>query len=167
MRRLFTAALAASLLLTVAVPAASAAKPERFVIDQSEITEAVDELVDDVCGVDLDVTVEGHVIISVWLDAEGNPVYEIDRFSTRFTFRNPATGEIYRLTDAGPDIYEFNWDDGTILYSIIGRAATGSGYAGRVVMLLDLETGEPIGDPLHVSGHELGDWVLNVCEALA
>ena len=167
MRRLFTAALAGSLLLAVAAPAASAAKPERFVVDQAEFTDIVDEIVEDACGIELETTMTGHVIISIWFDAQGNPDREIDRYSTRFTFRNAATGAVYRFADAGPDILQFNWDDGTIVYSLIGRSATGSGYAGRVVLLVDLETGEPIGDPLQVSGHELGDWVENVCDAVA
>jgi hypothetical protein len=166
MRRLVSAAMAASLLLAVVIAPVGAAKPERFVIDQSEATDFVNDIVDAACGVDLDVTFQGHVIGSIWFDAEGNPVKEIDRFSTRAVFRNPDTGAVYRFTDAGPDQYRFDWDAGTITYSIIGRSVTGSAYAGRVVLLLDIDTGDVIGDPLHVSGVELGDWVENVCAAV-
>ena len=167
MRRLSTAALAACLLAAVVVPTVAAGKPDRIVIDQADFTPIIDEIVDGACGVDLETSVRGHVIISIWSDAEGNVIDEIDRFSTRFWFRNPATGEIYRFSDAGPDMYEFDYEAGTITYSIIGRSATGSAVAGRVVLLLDLETGEQIGDPVFVAGHELGDWVENVCGALA
>lgn len=165
MRRLFAALSAASLILAVAAPAALAAKPETFRIDQSTATDFVDDIVDAACGVDLETSVEGHVILSSWFDSEGNLLREIDRYGTRFAFRNPETGEWYRFTDAGPDIFHVDWEAGTITQSLIGRSATGSGYAGKVTLLLDLDFNQ-IGDPIKIAGVELGDWVENVCEAL-
>jgi hypothetical protein len=165
MRRLFAAVGAACLLIAVAVPSAFAGKPETFTIDQSGATDLVDDIVDGACGLDLETSVSGHVILSVWFDAEGNPIREIDRYSTRFVFRNPDTGAWYRFTDAGPDVFHFNWDAGMITQSLIGRSATGSGYAGKVTLLLDLDFNQ-IGDPIKIAGVELGDWVENVCEAV-
>lgn len=165
MRRLFAALAAALLLLALAVPGAFAAKPETFRIDQSTATDFVDDTVDSACGVDLETSVAGHVILSTWFDAEGNPVRQIDRYATRFVFSNPETGAWYRFADAGPDIFHFDWEAGTITQSLIGRSATGSGYAGKVTLLLDLE-GNQIGDPIKIAGVELGDWVQNVCDAL-
>ena len=92
MRRLFVALFAGALILAVAVPAVSAAKPTHSTVDQATDTELFDALVDDACGVDLDVTISGHAITSVWSDAEGNAVRQINRFSTRFVFSNPLTG---------------------------------------------------------------------------
>lgn len=164
MRRLSAALLAAGLILVMSVPAVFAAKPNHSAEDQATITDFIDGLVDDACGVDLDVAISGHVITSVWTDAEGNAVRQINRFSTRFVFSNPSTGEIYRFTDAGPDISAI-FTDGTALVAILGRAPTGSGLAGRLVVLLDAN-GNPIGDPIFVAGKEFGDWVENVCTAL-
>ena len=147
MRRLFAALSAASLILAVAAPAALAAKPETFRIDQSTATDFVDDIVDAACGVDLETSVEGHVILSSWFDSEGNLLREIDRYGTRFAFRNPETGEWYRFTDAGPDIFHVDWE------------------AGTITQLLDLDFNQ-IGDPIKIAGVELGDWVENVCEAL-
>jgi hypothetical protein len=165
MRRLIGAVVASALLLSIAVPSALAAKPERFVVDQSEFSGVVDEIVDAECGVDLDVSMRGHVIISIWFDDEGNPTMEIDRYSTRFVISNPDTGALYRFADAGPDILEFDYEAGIIIYSLIGRSATGSLTAGRVVVPVDLETGE-FGEPVFQAGKDLGDWVENICEAL-
>ena len=81
---------------------ALAAKPETFRIDQSTATDFVDDIVYAACGVDLETSFEGHVILSSWFDSEGNLLREIDRYGTRFAFRNPETGEWYRFTDAGP-----------------------------------------------------------------
>ena len=64
MRRLFAALSAASLILAVAAPAAFATKPETFRIDQSTATDFVDDIVDAACGVDLETSVEGQVILS-------------------------------------------------------------------------------------------------------
>ena len=165
MRRLLVAVGAAFLLVAVAVPTAFGAKPETFRIDQSTATDFVDDIVDAACGVEIETSVAGHVILSVWFDAEGNPVREIDRYGTRFVFRNPDTGAWYRFTDAGPDYFTFDWEAGTITQSLIGRSATGSGYAGKVTLLLDVDFNQ-IGDPIKVAGVELGDWVENVCAAV-
>jgi hypothetical protein len=163
MRRLFVALFAGALILAIAVPAVSAAKPTHSTVDQATDTELFDALVDDACGVDLDVTISGHTITSIWTDAQGNAVRQINRFSTRFVFSNPLTGEIYRLTDAGPDISTI-FADGTARVAIMGRAPTGSGLAGRLVIPVDAE-GNP-GNPIFAAGKEFDDWLESVCTAL-
>ena len=153
-------------LAVLVLPTAVLAKPvERFVLDAAEDSGIVTEILSEACGVPLEATLSGHVIVTIYEDAGGNVSHEIDRYSTRFVVLNPATGETLRFTDAGPDQFRYDHESGTITFSLIGRSATGAANAGKYTILMDLD-GNIITDPVSVAGNDLGDWVANVCAAL-
>jgi hypothetical protein len=138
--------------------AAWAAGPDTFTIDASEFSEDEADFASDACGFPVDASVRGHIVVSVFPD-DARPIREIDRFSFRITYRNPATGESYRLVDAGPDVYK----NGTV--AVIGRSLTGSGVIGRVVF--DAETDDILFEAGRRVNEGDGAYIGAVCEALA
>jgi hypothetical protein len=138
--------------------AAWAAGPDTFTIDAAEFSEVEADFASDACGFTVDASVRGHIVVSVFPD-DARPIREIARFSMRITYRNPATGESYRLVDAGPDLSK----NGTV--AVIGRSITGSGVIGRVVF--DAETDDILFEAGHRMNEGDGAYISAVCEALA
>ena len=144
--------------MVVLAHAAWGAGPETFKIDVSEFSQDESSHASDVCGFTVEAAIRGHIIVSVFPD-DARPIREIARFNLRTTYRNPATGESYRLVDAGPDLTK----NGTV--AVIGRSTTGSGVIGRVVY--DAETGEILFEAGHRVNEGDGAYLGAVCEALA
>lgn len=147
--------LASALVLS---PAAWGAGPETFKIDASEFSEDESDFASDACGFPVEAAVRGHIVVSIFPD-DARPIREIARFSIRITYTNPATGDTYRLVDAGPDLLK----NGTV--AVIGRSLTGSGVIGRVVF--DAETGEILFEAGHRVNDGDGAYIDAVCDALA
>lgn len=157
------ALLAAALLALVVAAPASAAKPERFVIDiatDPDFEAGTEEFLAFACGFDVEVDARGHIIILLFDRANGNgKVVELDVYNMHQTFT--ANGRSVTIpVDAGPDVV-FVGADGQLRVAITGHPTGGSGLAGRTVV--NLETGEVEQE----SGHFIGDWVAMVCEGLA
>jgi hypothetical protein len=133
--------------------AAEAGKPETFKIDLSEFSDIESEFASEACGFPIQATVRGQVVITIFSDGP-SPIVELDRFSSRVRYTNPATGETYSLVDAGPDIYR----DGTV--AITGRSVTGSGVIGRVVF--DLQTEEILFEAGNRLNEGFGAYILAV-----
>jgi hypothetical protein len=138
--------------------AAWGAGPETFRIDASEISEDESDFASDACGFTVEANLRGHIVVSVFPD-DARPIREIARFSIRATYKNPATGETYRLVDAGPDLFK----NGTV--AVTGRSITGSGVIGRVIF--DTETGDILFEAGHRVNEGDGAYIDAVCEALA
>jgi hypothetical protein len=147
--------LAAALVLS---PAASGAGPETFKIDASAFSESESDFASDACRFPVEAAVRGHIVVSIFPD-DARPIREIDRYSIRTRYTNPATEDTYRLVDAGPDLFK----NGTV--AVIGRSITGSGVIGRVVF--DTETGEILFEAGHRVNVGDGAYVDAVCDALA
>lgn len=137
---------------------ASGVGPETFRIDASEFSEDESDFASDACGFTVEAAVRGHIIVSIFPD-DARPIRDIARFSLRVTYSNPATGDTYRLVDAGPDLSK----NGTV--AVIGRSITGSGVIGRVVF--DAETGEILFEAGHRVNAGDGAYIDAVCDALA
>lgn len=146
----------AVVVLAVGAPA-SAVKPETFKIDVSEFGPFESAFATEACGFPVEADIRGHIIVTLFADGP-SPIVELDRFNIRITYTNPATGETFRLVDAGPDIYR----DGTV--TITGRSITGSGVIGRVVF--DLDTFEILFEAGNRVNEGFGNYIFAVCEAL-
>lgn len=157
MRRLalFIAAFLCVLGLTAT---ASAARPEvfKFSFDNPDIEADEAAFVSGICGFPVEVDMEGKVVIHLF---DGGRMVEIDNYSVRGLYTNPANGKTWKLVDSGPDrVYVRN---GELFLGITGRSITGSGVIGLVV--IDLATGEAV----FIAGNDRGFYVDTICAALA
>jgi hypothetical protein len=154
-RAILTAALLCVLGLTAT---ASAARPQvfQFSFDDPAIEAGEAAFVSDVCGFPVEVDLEGKVVVHIF---GGGRTVQVDSYSIRGLYTNPANGKTWRLVDAGPDRVYVR--DGELFLGITGRSLTGSGVIGLVV--IDLATGEAV----FTAGNERGFYVDTICAALA
>jgi hypothetical protein len=159
MHRLVPAALCAVLLGTLAAGSVAAAKPDMFIVDNSDpAVEAEDEaFLLAACGYAIDVEGSGHVVVHVFSDHPR--LLEIDNYRLFNTFSANGKTIVVR-PDAGPDRFWVG-KDGAVYLALVGRSVTGTGVIGRTVVNLD--TGELVSS----HGRELGDFLTAVCEGLA
>lgn len=143
--------------VVVLSPGAWGAGPETFKIDAAQFSGGESDFASDACGFPVKAAVRGHIVVSIFPE-DVRPIREIDRYSIRTTYANPATGDTYRLVDAGPDLFK----NGTV--AVIGRSITGSGVIGRVVF--DADTGEILFEAGHRVNDGDGAYIDAVCDAL-
>ena len=159
MRRLVVTLIGAALLVGLVATPVLAGKPDRFVIDISDpefIAEGEAQLSAD-CGFAVDLEASGHIIVHLF---DGNPrLLEIDNFRMFQTLSANGKTVVVR-PDAGPDIVWIG-RDGAVYLAITGRPITGSGVIGRTV--INLDTFELVSS----SGNDVGDFITNLCAALA
>ena len=153
------AAILSSLLLATSV---LAAPPTKVDLDDPELEAAISALLTDACGFPVTTDIEGHIIIRTFEQesGRGRAPLELNVFRTLIYFTNVETGSTTRLVDAGPDRYWVN-ADGDLMLSLVGQSTTGSGVIGHTIVNLDT------GEIEFVAGREAGDWIENVCAALA
>jgi hypothetical protein len=90
--------------------------------------------------------------------APKNRNVEVNIFHVVLTYTNSA-GETWVTRDVGPDHVTID-QNGDLILAITGRAITGSGYIGHVVVNLDT------GETLLIAGKEGGNLNAAACEAL-
>ena len=160
-------------LLSLAVPAL-AAKPT--IVRESVEDQFADPFLSEICGLDVMVSVSGHVVSHVWTDADDNFVREVFNISLRGSIS--AGGETLHFVDTGMDT-STALEDGAVEVRVHGNirlvTAPGAGpvlgSAGRlafvVTPVLD-EEGNPIFDfeVLSETGVLAEDFEA-LCEALA
>lgn len=160
----------ASLLVTSPV---AAAKP---VMEHLQIRDIglQDEFLSEACGFDVWVDAIGVITFRVWLDADDNPLREVNNFGVRLTYYS-EWGSI-RTVDVGADraIYHA---DGSVTLTVIGNVQSmqipgqGRVYSdvGRVSFHFTFP--DPEGDPdvevLSVAGQHAGDQLGIICDVLA
>ena len=159
MRHLARAAICAALLGILATGPASAAKPNLFIIDVStqEFEDDQEAFLLETCGYLIDFEGTGHIVVHEFND---NPrLIQISNFRLFETFSaNGRTIEV--RPDSGPDRIWVG-QDGNVYLALVGRSVTGSGVIGRTVV--NLSTGEFVSS----TGHDLGDFLANLCAELA
>lgn len=138
--------------------AAGAARPEIFQVSLDDPAIEAEEVafVSGICGFPVEVDLEGKIVVHVF---DGGRTIEVDNYSVRGLYTNPANGETWRLIDAGPDRVYVR--DGQIFVGITGRSLTGSGVIGLVV--IDTATG----DVAFTAGNDVGFYTDTLCPALA
>ena len=97
---------------SVPAPSALATPPESFTI---VINETFTD--DGLCGFPITTHVEGRIKFTIHFDKAGNPVFESQTPSIRFTVTNPATGKTVRDADVGLDKVTFTPDGGVFVLS--------------------------------------------------
>ena len=139
---------------------ASAARPQKVVVsfDDPVYEAELGAFLSDVCGFPITVDATGKVSIKIF--DHGRHI-QIDNYSERALFTNPASGATLRLVDAGPDLVSVDRATGHLIVAVTGHSSTGTGVYGRVV--IDLDTGEI----LSVSGNDTGDFLEGICNALS
>ncbi len=146
---------------SAAAPVAAAA-PIHFKIDISDPgwEAMVGADVSAFCGFPITMDGKGHINVIVFDPPRGrSPMVEIDAYAMHETFT--ANGKSLTVNvDAGPDLLRFD-RDGHLVVAVTGRAITGSGVIGRVVV--DLDTGEVV----FVAGNDVGDFITLLCSTLA
>lgn len=159
MRR-FAPFLFACLLAILAAVPASAARPERFVIDVSDPAYEADieALLVAACGYAIEFDATGHIIVII-KSGTSRGVLEVDAYNLHETFSANGRTLVVNV-DAGPDLFRLN-ADGQLVVAITGRSITGSGVIGRVV--LNLETFEIE----FQAGNDQGDFIARLCSELA
>jgi hypothetical protein len=159
--------------LVVAGPVA-AAKPlmERVPINDVGIH---DEFLSEECGYDIWFDAVGHITFRVWLDADENPVREVNNYGVRLRYYS-EWGSVSTV-DVGADRVTHH-PDGSLTLVIIGNVTSlqipgmGRVYAdvGRVAFHFSFPDpeGEPMVEVLSVSGQH-SDFPSSdiLCEALA
>ena len=118
MSRIIRSVVAACLVLAAVVPAVAGAKPVRDFV-QIDDTAIRDDFVSEVCGFDVFFDGSGHVIFRLFLDAEGNPVREVNNFGIRVRYFSEFAS--LRTVDTGVDRITYN-EDGSLTQLIIGNA---------------------------------------------
>jgi hypothetical protein len=98
------------LVLVLGVPAvALAARPERITIDISE--SITDPDLTNECGTEVVFTVTGDAIVTLWRNAEGLVVRELDRTpGSKITFSAPETGNSFSFPNSV--VATFDYGDG-------------------------------------------------------
>jgi hypothetical protein len=160
----------ASLLVTSPV---AAAKPIMEHIQIRDIGMA-DEFLSDACGVDVWVDAIGVVTFRVWLDAEDNPIREVNNFGLRIRYYS-EWGSI-RTQDVGADraIYHA---DGSVTLRVMGnvqsiqipgkgRVYSDVGRVGFHITFPDPESG-PVFELISIAGQHSDDQLSVICDVLA
>ena len=160
---------------------ASAARTQQVTLDISE--SFTDEFLSDQCGVEVVVTISGHLKATVRYNQAGLVVSETDRQpSSRITYSSPDTGRSFSLPNAVPS----HWDYGagaaigsqvTVKFAGMFGHVPGliASDAGQVVVIGVVRAFSPEGVPivdltdqvLAEHGNREGDAVLGaICTAL-
>jgi hypothetical protein len=169
--RLLLLAIGATMVLASPVVAAQPVM-EKIQINDIGI---VDEFLTEACGFEVLVDVTGHVTFRAWLDADENPIRELNNFAVKARFYTDAAS--FRTVDVGIDRVTHN-ADGSILLVVIGNIqpihlpGQGRVYSdvGRTVTLLTFPDpeGEPVVEILHQSGQHDEEFPVDiVCDFLA
>lgn len=150
-RASFSFTLGVMLLLSLAVPALAA---QPTIVRESFEDQFADPFLSEICGLDVMVSVSGHVVSHVWTDADDNFVREVFNISVRGSIS--AGGETLHFVDTGMDKSTALEDDavrvevhGNIRLLTAKGAGLVLGAAGRsafiLTPLLD-EEGNPVLD---------------------
>lgn len=134
-----TAWLAATLVLGVLAPGASAAKPTFEVIEIDE--SFADEFLSEACGVPVTTHAEGKIIRRT-MDDTGTGAADVSSINVALTAT--AGDNTIRFRDVGADVVRIE-PDGTATLIIAGQVP----FAFTGVLKIDLETGEVILEPQH------------------
>jgi hypothetical protein len=110
------------------------------------------------CGFAVDADIAGHRS-STEFSGDGRSVVALYHYAIRVTYTNVETGAVIRLRDVGPD--RFFVKDGRDYVAVTGRATTGSGVIG--IVIIDLETGEIV----HQAGNDVGQFNDQFCDAIS
>ncbi len=133
-----------------------------------------DDFLSEACGFDVWVDAVGVITFRVWLDAEDNPIREVNNFGVRIRYYS-EWGSI-RTQDVGADRAIYH-PDGSVTLTVIGNVQSiqvpgqGRVYSdvGRVsfhVTFPDPE-GEPVFELLSVTGQHSDDQLSVICDLLA
>ena len=144
-RRAVIAGLAGLLVLgALLVPGAIAGKPvlERFDVDET----TPDPFLTAECGVAVTTHAEGHVIVRT-LDGDVGPAV-VRTLNIGLTAT--AGDNVVRFRDVGADVERIE-PDGTAILMIIGQVP----FDFTGVLKIDLETGEAILEPQHITAENL------------
>jgi hypothetical protein len=133
-----------------------------------------DEFLSEECGFDVWVDAIGVITFRVWLDAEDNPIREVNNFGLRLTYYSEF-GSI-RTQDVGADRVIYH-PDGSVVLTVIGNVQSiqlpgqGRVYSdvGRVSFRFTFPDpeGDPVVEVLSVAGQHWGDQLSVICDALA
>jgi len=133
-----------------------------------------DDFLSEACGVDVWFDATGVITFRVWLDAEGNPIREVNNFGMRFTYYS-AWGSL-RTVDVGADRATYH-ADGSVTLTVIGNVQSiqipgqGRVYSdvGRVSLHFTFPDpeGDPVVEVLSVAGQHWGDQLDVICNVLA
>lgn len=160
----------ASLLVTGPV---AAAKP---IMERVQFTDVGvhDEFLSEACGFDVWIDAMGHATFRLWLDAQDNPLREVNNFGVRLTYYS-EWGSI-RTQDVGADRATYH-PDGSVTLTVIGNVQSmqipgeGRVYSdvGRVSFLFTFPDpeGDPVVEILSVAGQHAGDQLGVICDVLA
>ena len=145
--RTFAWLLGMLVLAATLVPAASAGKPTSIRIDIDE--SFPDAFLTEACGVPVTTHAQGHIIMRAF-SGEGTGAAELS--TVNVALAATAGGNTYRFRDVGADLLRIE-PDGTAVLSIIGQLP----FDFTGVLKIDLETGEAILEPHHLTGDRLAD----------
>jgi hypothetical protein len=170
MRRRIALILASALIIASAAPAA-AGKP---VMERVNITDigVRDDFLSEACGFDIWFDVLGHVIIRTFLDANGNPVREVNNFGMRVDTYSEFGS--FSSVDVGADRVTF-LPDGSLILIPIGNVRSihvpGQGQVYSHVGFVKLhitfpEEGDPIVELLADPGQHDDNEIDVICEVL-
>ena len=153
MKRFLTLVFALAAVAWLGSPAAQAAKPtiERITIDNA----GPDPFLTGACGFPVTFTERGHITVRTF--------GEVDKGLAQVTSVNlgvvvSANGNSYRFRNVGADVLRVT-PDGVAILSIIGQLP----FQFTGVLKIDLDTGEVVHEPRHVTE---GD-VAKACAVLA
>ena len=142
-RRLMVASLmglSAMFLLLVATPAGARGKPITETVTFSETFD--DAELTDVCGVEVTTTVDGRITFFTFPD---QPVGPQGLTSVHVNFVARAGNNAVRFQDVGIDKVQV-MPDGTAILMIVGQVP----FEFTGVLMIDLDTGEAILEPVHL-----------------
>lgn len=133
-----------------------------------------DEFLSEACGFDVWVDAIGVITFRVWLDADENPLREVNNFGVRLRYYS-EWGSISTV-DVGADRATYH-PDGSVTLTVIGNVQShqipgqGRVYAdvGRVSFHFTFPDPEedPVVEVLSVAGQHWGDQLGIICDALA
>jgi hypothetical protein len=133
-----------------------------------------DDFLSEACGFDVWVDAIGVITFRVWLDAEDNPIREVNNFGLRIRYYS-EWGSIH-TQDVGADRAIYH-PDGSVTLTVIGNVQSiqvpgeGRVYSdvGRVSFLFTFPDpeGEPVVELLSVAGQHSDDQLSVICDALA
>jgi hypothetical protein len=130
---------------------AQAAQPtiERIDVEDTFVDESTSEL----CGFEVTVVAEGHIIVRTFDDEDG--LVEVRTINVALTAT--ANGNEYPVRDVGADLLRVT-PDGVAIISIIGQVP----FDFTGVLKVNLETGEAILEPQHSTASDIDE----ICPAL-
>jgi hypothetical protein len=154
--------------------AGEAGKPVMEKVPISDIG-VLDEFLTEICGFDVHIDATGHIIFRTFVDADGNPVREVNNFGVHL--RIYSEWESLRVVDVGVDRIAYN-EDGSITQIIIGNVQSiqlpgqGRVYSnvGRTVIQITFPDPEshPVFEVIRQSGqHSEISQEDVICDALA